>query len=119
MKARKTLIGTVFSILAMSAAHAEDALVLIAVNYSKVADECLLDVRDRNVPYSRSINCTTRLKNASSAYIDTGAQLAYGFESKTIPNHAYISSTALSTAWSAAALSNAEYRNVPPVYSLW
>jgi len=90
----------------------------VAKRFSKAAEQCLLDVRDRNIPYSRSRNCTQRLSETSEAYINISkVKLIYWDEA--VPRYAYIAENAKSVAWSAAALSNAIYRNTEPVTSLW
>ena len=90
----------------------------VAIAFSKAADDCLLDVRDRNIPYTRSYNCTTRLGQAISDYTRfPNMKLTYTDEA--VPRHAYIVESAKSVAWSAAARSNAMFRNAEPGFSLW
>lgn len=89
-----------------------------ATNFSKAAEDCLLDVRDKNIPYAHSNNCTKQLDRTSSAYTSL-PNFRFTYMEEAVPRHAYIAESAKSVAWSAAALSNAMYRNVEPVLSLW
>ncbi len=82
------------------------------------ADDCLMDVRDRGMPYQQSPSCTTKLSRASKRYTDRPVRLTYTDET-VIPRHAYLAEVAKSTAWSAAALSNGMHKTVPAVHSLW
>ena len=89
-----------------------------ATNFSKAADDCLVDVSEKNIPYASSANCTKRLSGTSSAYTSfPSMQLTYS--GAPVPRHAYIAESAKSVAWSAAALSNARFRNIEPILSLW
>ena len=89
-----------------------------AEDFSKAAEACLLDVRDNNRAYMQSHNCTERLKLAGAAYTKfPNMELTYTDEA--VPRHAYIAESAKTKAWIAAALSNATYRNVEPVFALW
>ena len=89
-----------------------------AKDFSKAAEDCLLDVRDNNRPYMQSRNCTDRLKLASAAYAKfPNMQLTYTDEA--VPRHGYIAEEAKTMAWSAVAFSNATYRNTEPVFALW
>ena len=89
-----------------------------AMAFSKAAEVCLLDVRDNNRPYMQSPNCTDRLKLASAAYTKfPNMQLTYTDEA--VPRHAYIAESARTMAWIAAAISNANYRDVEPVIAIW
>ena len=89
-----------------------------ATAFSKAADDCLLDVRDKRIPYARSYNCTVRLDKASSAYTSL-PNIKLTYTDEAVPRHAYIAEGAKSVAWSAAALSNAMFQNAEPVFSLW
>lgn len=89
-----------------------------AMDFSKAAEDCLLDVRDKKIPYMHSHNCTKRLDRTSAAYTSfPNMKLTYMGEA--VPRHAYIAEEAKTMAWSAAALSNGMFRNVEPVLSLW
>lgn len=89
-----------------------------AMRFSKAADDCLLDVRDKRIPYAQSHNCTKLLDRTSAAYMSSSkAKLTYIDEA--VPRHAYIAESAKAVAWSAAALSNAMFRTSEPVLSLW
>lgn len=77
--------------------------------FQRVADECLLDVRDRNVPFAQSRHCARQLEPASRAVFD-----AYGYD-----EYQKLTAEARATAWSALALSNGVYRQHPPVLGLW
>ena len=89
----------------------------LADRLSNLADACLIDVRDKNVPYLNSTNCVG-MGEASASYLSRGGvQLTY--TEQAAPRHAYTAVSAKSTAWSAAALSNAFHRNRPPVVALW
>jgi len=90
----------------------------VAMEFSLAADECLLDVRDRQIPFSNSNNCTKRLSNASMAYVSF-SKVEIIYLDEAVPRFAYIAEGAKSVAWSAAALSNARFRNVEPVTSIW
>lgn len=91
---------------------------MTATNFSKAADDCLLDVRDRNIPFASSYNCTKQLDRTSSAYTSL-PDMKLTYLDEAVPRYAYIAESAKSVAWSAAALSNAKFRNVEPVRSLW
>lgn len=90
----------------------------VATNFSKAADDCLLDVRDKKIPYARSFNCTKQLDRTSAAYTSL-PNMKLTYVGEAVPRHAYIAENAKSVAWSAAALSNAMFRNDEPVLSLW
>jgi len=99
-------------------ANSEASIEKAANEFSKAAEACLLDVRDKQIPYSKSTNCKARLFRTSKAYINhPGVELVY--DGDVIPKHAYIAANAKIMAWSAAALSNAMFRNVETVISLW
>lgn len=67
--------------------------------FSKGADECLLDVRDRGLRYEASRNCAA-LKSLSLAYIDAGGT------SPSEPSRIEVKGqSALAVAWSARAAS--------------
>lgn len=89
-----------------------------ATAFSKAADDCLIDVRDKRIPYARSYNCTARLDKASSAYTSF-PNMKTTYTDEAVPRHAYIAEGAKSVAWSAVALSNAMLQNAEPVFSLW
>ncbi len=90
-----------------------------AKHFSDVADECLLDVRDRETPFKMSINCTTSLESAAKDYTSNDIELFY-LDSETAPRHAYIAQKALKTAWNAASYSNWRYPEAEPITdSLW
>src|SRR5687768_219324 len=92
----------------------DTAMEKAAAEFSAVAEQCLLDVRDRSIPYGRSSNCTGRLHQASLAYTNfQNFHLIY--KDEAVPRHAYVAEVAKSAAWSAAALSNATFRNVEPI----
>ena len=87
--------------------------------FSNAASDCLLDVRDNDIPYFKSINCTKRLTQTSAVYTSFSDTKPV-YTDEAIPRHAYIAEGAKSMAWSAAAISNAKYRDAEPVlFSLW
>jgi len=88
----------------------------LAENFSAQADRCLLDVRDNNMAYDQAKSCKS-LSGLSMAYINAGAPLT--FDGSAVPRYGYSATKAVSTAWTAVALSNARHRELPPVFSLW
>ena len=84
----------------------------------EAASACLLDVRDRGISYGRSDNCASRLDQAATVYISIPG-MKLGYEDQSVPRHAYIAAKAQKVAWSAAALSNAFFRDEEPVISIW
>lgn len=66
---------------------------------SKIADECLLDVRDKNINYYESINCKS-LGKYHLNYLNAG-----GHEKNTPLELELLVAQAISTAWSALAVS--------------
>ena len=83
----------------------------LALSFSNSADACLLDVRDKNVNLSNSKNCGA-LGAISLAY---GSALGRKVNERSYSHTVYVEG--LQTAWSAAALSNAQYGT--KVISLW
>jgi hypothetical protein len=67
--------------------------------FSKAADECLLDIRDRSMKYDRSSNCSS-LGTLSRLYIDAG-----GGSSETPLQYEIVFERARATAWIARAIS--------------
>jgi hypothetical protein len=96
----------------------DSAMEKAATEFSEAADQCLLDVRDRKIPYSKSQNCTGRLHQASLAYSNF-PDFRLTYSDQPVPRHAYIAESANSVAWSAAALSNAIHKDADPVLGLW
>lgn len=76
-----------------------ERLELTAKALSKAADECLLDVRDRNFKYETSPNCAS-LKTVSMQYVEAG-----GFRPDTPAKYELIAAEARATAWAARATS--------------
>lgn len=83
----------------------------LALSFSNSADACLLDVRDKNVNFINSKNCGA-LGAMSLAY---GSALGGKINERAYSHTLYVEG--LQTAWSAAALSNAQYGT--KVISLW
>ncbi|AMO23985.1 hypothetical protein UC35_15350 [Ramlibacter tataouinensis] len=89
----------------------------VATRFGNLADSCLIDVRDNKLPYARSANCRA-LGEVSKEYTSHSEVLLY-YDDRSAPRHAYLAASAKARAWSAATLSNAWFRNQPPVVSLW
>jgi len=93
------------SIFALGAAsgcreiHGNERLALAAETFSRTADECLYDVRDRGFKYETSPNCTA-LGSVSRAFIEAGGDLP-----GAPCNYRLVGAQALTVAWSARATS--------------
>ncbi len=81
--------------------------------------ECLMYVRDRKIPYATSQNCIA-LSAISGSFIHSVS------ESTSVPGHTtdvlYADpdfKDAQLSAWMAVALSNAQFRDIPPVTAIW
>lgn len=64
-----------------------------ATHFSKAADDCLHDVRDKKIPYARSFNCTKRLDRTSDAYTSL-PNMKLTYMGEAVPRHAYIAESA-------------------------
>lgn len=117
MKATLALAIVVGSIGCVAVVNGDTNAESLARALSDAADACLLDVRDKQIPYNRSRNCTTRLGQAATNYTaDLNIKLHYS--KGPVPYHAYLAANARATGWTAAAYSNFKYPD-DPILSLW
>lgn len=91
------------AILSSCSQH-DTKLQITAEAFSRTADECLYDVRDRKFKYESSPNCHS-LGTLSTQFIEAG-----GFRAETPDRIALIAQKGLTTAWMARAVSAAGNR---------
>lgn len=104
----------VIAVLTLAACTQNAALEQLARVLMDAADECLLDIRDRNTSYDISRNCAS-LNKLSLAYIKAGGAKPDASPTMDLVNF----HKARAIAWSAVALSNGKYRDRPPIRSIW
>ncbi len=97
------------SVLLTSCTDHETRLEITARGFAKTADECLLDVRDRQLRYENSPNCNA-LGTLSTQFIEAG-----GFDKNTPDRITLIAEKGRAVAWMARATSLAGNRRL----SLW
>jgi len=90
--------------LLTSCSQHDTKLQITAEAFSRTADECLYDVRDRKFKYESSTNCHA-LGALSTQFIEAG-----GFRDETPDRIALIAEKARATAWMARAISAAGNR---------
>ena len=81
----------------------------VAKAMTTAADNCLYDVRDHNISFSRSASCSSLDALADQYLKDT--------TSDDLENPDF--QAARLSAWMALAISNGTFRNEPPVIRIW
>ena len=92
----------------------------LADSYQDAANDCYNDVE--KIPIMDAYSCTEKLKDTATSYYSNLSKVEVSMKCQkegTVPLHAYIGATARSTAWMAAAHSNAKFRNELPILTLW
>lgn len=89
-----------------SACSSDTSLDIKAVALAKTADECLADVRDREMTFSKSASCSS-LSRLAREYKEAG-----GFRGNTPCRQALVAEQARGTAWMALAMSESGNRRL-------
>jgi hypothetical protein len=116
---KSTIIAMMVFVCSCSGLNADYGSRKISKILSDTSDECFRDVRDRKMPYATSQNCIA-LSEISGSFIHSVSE--YTSVPGRTTDLVYADpdfKKAQLTAWMAVALSNAHFRDIPPVTAIW